>query len=371
MTVLRNAVTPRSEDDSKRPRGRGAKLLSMRKGSRTEPLRIGVTYDLRADYLAMGYGEEATAEFDSEITIAAICDALAGLGFAPVRIGGVHRLTEKLAAGERFDAVFNFCEGLKGVSREAQVPALLEAYDIPYVFSDPLTLALALDKAMAKRVVRDHGVPTVDFRVIERIEDARKVDLPFPLFLKPVSEGSGKGVDAQSKVENAAQLRRFAADLLKRFAQPVLVEAFLPGREFTVGITGTGDEAAVLGVSEIVQTGNFVGAGYGYVNKEYWEDKVRIIEADPANAKAAGDIALAAWRALRCRDGGRVDIRCDEAGKAYFMEVNPLAGLRPEYSDLCFIAQRKGLSYQDLIGRIMDAFLKRHPALKARDRAAA
>ncbi len=342
-----------------------------RRTHRLAGLRIGVTYDLRADYLAMGYGEEETAEFDSEITIAAICDALVGLGFLPVRIGGVRRLAERLAAGERFEAVFNFCEGLKGVSREAQVPALLEAYDIPYVFSDPLTLALALDKAMTKRVVRDQGVPTVDFRVIERIEDARKIDLPFPLFLKPNCEGSGKGVDVHSKVENAAQLRRVAADLLKRFSQSVLVEPFLPGREFTVGITGTGDDATVLGVSEILPKDNYVGTSYGYVNKEFWEDKVAIVEADAANGKAAGDIALAAWRALRCRDGGRVDIRCDEAGNAFFMEVNPLAGLRPNYSDLCFIAERNGLSYQALIGKIMDSFLKRHPALKARDRAAA
>ena len=117
-------------------------------------MRIGVTYDLRADYLAQGFGEEETAEFDSEVTIAAICGALEALGHEPIRIGSVQRLAERLVAGERWDAVFNICEGLKGVSREAQVPALLEAYDIPYVFSDPLTLSLALDKGMAKRVVR-------------------------------------------------------------------------------------------------------------------------------------------------------------------------------------------------------------------------
>src|SRR6201995_529206 len=116
-------------------------------------LRIGVTYDLRADYLALGYSEEETAEFDSEITIAAVCDALAGLGHEPVRIGGIRPLTQALVDGQRWDAVFNICEGLKGVAREAQVPALLAAFDIPYVFSDPLTLALCLDKGMCKRVV--------------------------------------------------------------------------------------------------------------------------------------------------------------------------------------------------------------------------
>lgn len=327
-------------------------------------MRIGVTYDLRADYLAMGYGEEETAEFDSEITIAAICSALSGMGLTPVRIGNIKRLVARLAKGERFDAVFNFCEGLRGVAREAQVPALLDAYDIPYVFSDALTLALTLDKGMCKRVVRDAGVPTVDFRVIEKLADVKKVDLAFPLFLKPIQEGSGKGVGRDSKVENARDLRRVADTLLKKFQQPVLVEEFLPGREFTVAITGTGEDAAVLGISEIVPMANWVGDGYGYENKEYWLDKVQIVEADEEHARAVSEVALAAWRALRCRDGGRIDIRCDAQDRPHFIEVNPLAGLRPEYSDMCLIAERKGLTHAELIGKIMGAFFKRHPELK-------
>ena len=329
-------------------------------------MRIGVTFDLRSDYLAMGYDEEETAEFDSETTVSALCDALAGLGYVPERIGGVVKLAERLAAGERWDGVFNFCEGLKGVSREAQVPALLEAFDIPYVFSDPLTLSLTLDKAMCKRVVRDCGVPTADFAVIERLADADRITLDYPLFLKPVAEGSGKGIDADSKVEDVQALKRCAAKLLRKFKQPVLVERFLPGREFTVGITGSGADATVLGVSEIIKKPNYVGDGYGFENKEHWHDKVDIVEAPAAEAVTAGEVALAAWRCLRCRDGGRVDIRCDAKGGAQFMEVNPLAGLRPGYSDLCFIADRAGLSHQQLIGKIMDSFLKRYPALAAR-----
>jgi D-alanine-D-alanine ligase len=334
-------------------------------------MHIGFTYDLRSDYLAMGYGEEETAEFDSEVTIDAICHSLASLGWQVTRIGNVKRLAEALVAGERWDAVFNFCEGLKGIGREAQVPALLEVYDIPYVFSDTLTLAMTLDKSMAKRVVRDCGVPTPDFAVIERVADIRNVKLPFPLFLKPVAEGSGKGVNARSKVNGPGALKRVATDLLAQFRQPVLVETFLPGREFTVAIIGTGDDARVLGVSEIVPKANWVGDGYGYENKEYWQDKVDIIGADPLSARAAGKVALAAWRALRCRDGGRVDIRNDANGQPNFMEVNPVAGLRPEYSDMCLIAARERLTYRDLIGRIMAAFLKRHPELSARLRAAA
>jgi D-alanine-D-alanine ligase len=327
-------------------------------------MRIGVTYDLKADYLALGYSEEDTAEFDSEITIDAICAALARMGHEAVRIGSVRKLAARLVAGERWDAVFNFCEGLKGLAREAQAPALLDAYDIPYVFSDPLTLALSLDKGMAKRVVRDQGVPTADFAVIETLADADAVALPYPLFLKPVAEGSGKGVNEHSKVDDIAALKRVAAELLARFDQPVLVETFLSGREFTVGITGTGADAEVLGVTEIVPMTNYVGPGYGFANKaEGWEDKVDIRPASPAEAASAGRVALAAWRALRCRDGGRVDIRCDGTGAPHFVEVNPLAGLRPEHSDLCFIAKFAGLSYQDLIEKIMASFFKRHAEL--------
>ena len=327
-------------------------------------MRIGVTYDLRSDYLALGLGEEETAEFDAEETIAAVCQALTELGHQPERIGGIRPLVKALANGARWDAVFNICEGLKGVSREAQVPALLEAYDVPYVFSDPLTLALTLDKAMTKRVVRDAGVPTADFALIEREADIADITLPFPLFLKPVAEGSGKGVDARSRVEDRGQLESVARDLLARFRQPVLVEEFLPGREFTVGITGTGDGASVLGVSEIVPKDKYVGQAYGYENKSDWEEKLDIVPAADADAQAAGKVALAAWKVLRCRDGGRADVRLDRHGKPRFIEVNPLAGIRPGYSDLCFIADFQKLSYRDLIGKFLDSFLARHAELR-------
>ncbi|MBI3675769.1 MAG: D-alanine--D-alanine ligase [Proteobacteria bacterium] len=326
--------------------------------------RIGVTYDLRSDYLALGYSDEEVAEYDSEVTIDAICSALRALGWQPVKIGGVRKLADALACGERWDAVFNFCEGMHGLSREAQVPALLDVYQIPYVFSDALTMAMTLHKGMAKRVVRDAGIATADFTVVECLEDMKKISLAYPLFLKPVAEGSGKGVGSNSKVTNAASLKRVAEELLEKFRQPVLVETFLPGREFTVGITGSGEDAEVLGVTEIMPKANWVGDGYGFENKEYWEDKVSNRLAPTADAKAAGEVALAAWRVLRCRDGGRIDIRYDANGKPHFIEVNPLAGMRPDYSDLCFIANYKGVSYLQLIGRIMDSFLKRHPALK-------
>jgi len=334
-------------------------------------MRVGVTYDLRADYLAQGYGEEETAEFDSEITIAAICAALGDLGHVPLRAGNVRQLAGRLVAGERFDCVFNICEGLRGVAREAQVPALLEAYNVPYVFSDPLTLSLSLDKAMAKRVVRDAGVRTPDFAVVESAEEARGLSLAFPLFAKPVAEGSGKGIAAASLTADGAALARVVSKLVDRFHQPVLVESYLPGREFTVGITGTGAEAEVLGVLEVALTESADAHGYGYENKEHCDEKIRYKLVNDAEARAAAEVALAAWRCLRCRDGGRADIRNDAEGRPSFMEVNPLAGLNPEHSDLVFIANFRGMAYRDLIGLIMNSFLKRHPELAADTSAAA
>lgn len=333
---------------------------------RTFPkLRIGVTFDLRSDYLAQGFSEEETAEFDSEITIAAICDALGELGFVPERIGGVRALIGKLATGERWDCVFNFCEGLRGLAREAQVPALLEACDVPYVFSDPLTLALALDKSMAKRVVRDCGVPTARFAVVEKPEDVEHLDLPYPLFLKPVGEGSGKGIGAHSKVSDEIELRGVISDLLGRFRQPVLAETYLSGREFTVGITGTGVDADVLGVMEVLWTDQAAPHGYGYDNKEHFEGRMEYRLVDDREAGEAGKVALDAWRALRCRDGGRIDIRSDSNAHPHFIEVNPLAGLNPERSDLVFIARFKGLTYVDLMRLIMESFMRRCPDLAA------
>ena len=326
-------------------------------------MRIGVTYDLRADYLALGMSGEDTAEFDAEVTIASICRALAGLGHQPVRIGNLSALTQKLAQGERWDAVFNICEGLSGFAREAQVPCLLEAHGIPCVFSDALTLAVSLDKAWTKRILRDAGVPTAPFAVVENKFDLARVNLPYPLFVKPVAEGSGKGVDARSRVANAGELKRVATRLLARFKQPVLVETFLPGREFTVGITGTGNEARVLGVMEVLPTDKAAGLHYGYVNKEKCDENVTYRLVEDEEAIAAGEVALAAWRVLRCRDGGRIDVRSDAQSRPQFVEVNPLAGLNPEHSDLCFLAGFKGYSYQQLIGMILDSFLRRNPAL--------
>ena len=322
-------------------------------------LLIGLTYDLRSDYLAEGFSLEETAEFDKPDTIEGIENSLRELGFRTERIGNAKALVQALAANRRWNMVFNIAEGMFGVGREAVVPALLDAYQIPYTFSDPAVLTIALDKALTKSIVRDAGVPTAPFACLHTAADIARVNLPFPLFLKPLAEGTGKGISDRSKVQNAAELREVAADLLARFHQPVLVETYLPGREFTVGLAGRGDSAGVLGVIEV----NFhAGSGsiYSYQTKTDYEKLVTYTVPDDAVSREAAQVALAAWRALRCVDAGRADIRCDAAGKPNFIEVNPLAGLNPSHSDLPILCRMNGISFTQLIGRIMTEALIRH-----------
>jgi D-alanine-D-alanine ligase len=322
-------------------------------------MRIGITYDLRDDYLAEGYTEEETAEFDHPCTISAIEEALRSLGYETDRIGHIRTLARRLVAGDRWDLVFNIAEGLRGFGREAQVPALLDAWEIPYTFSDPLVLTLTLHKGMTKRVIRDLGIPTPDFAVVETPEEALAVALPFPLFAKPVAEGTGKGVTAASKIADRMELVRVCRELLAAFSQPVLIETFLPGREFTVGIIGTGAEAFAPGVMEVHLTEKAEKEVYSYANKEDWHGRIEYALATDAMAREAEKTALAAWRGLGCRDGGRIDLRADANGVPGFIEVNPLAGIRPEHSDLPILCDLAGMRYRELIDRIMRSALRR------------
>jgi D-alanine-D-alanine ligase len=189
--------------------------------------------------------------------------------------------------------------------------------------------------------------------------DLAAVELPFPLFAKPIAEGTGKGVTSASRVASATALRKLCRQLLERYRQPVLVETFLPGREFTVGIIGTGASAESVAVMEVVLNAQAEAGVYSYVNKEECESRVVYRLAEDEQAKEAGAVALAAWRALGCRDGGRVDLRQDAGGRPLFLEVNPLAGLHPTHSDLPIMCTLAGIPYDALIGRIVESARRR------------
>jgi D-alanine-D-alanine ligase len=324
--------------------------------SRLSRMRIGITYDLRDVWMDAGYSEVDTAEFDRKDTIDSIAAALTALGYEVDPIGHLQQLACRLVAGDRWDMVFNICEGMHGWGREAQVPALLDAYRIPYVFSDPLVCSLTLHKGMTKDVVRAAGVATPDFVVINEPGSLRHVKLPFPLFAKPVAEGTGKGVSSDSKINNAADLQAVCRQLLKEHRQPVLVERFLPGREFTVGILGTGRKASAIATLEIGLLPGADAEVYSYRNKEHCEELVeyRLLEEDKLRGRVEA-LALRAWRCLGCRDAGRIDVRLDDSGVANFIEVNPLAGLHPEHSDLPIMASMIGMDYVSLIGGILNS----------------
>ncbi|MBN1585858.1 MAG: D-alanine--D-alanine ligase [Candidatus Omnitrophica bacterium] len=326
-------------------------------------MKIGITYDLRDEYLKEGYSEEETAEFDSVETIESIENALKSLGHSVARVGNAKQLLQRLAKGERWDLVFNICEGLRGLGRESVVPGLLELYEIPYTFSDPATMALCLHKGWCKAVLRQAGLPTGDFVAVSGPQDLADADMAFPVFVKPVAEGTGKGISADSRVDNQEALGRECEKIWSSLGQPALVETYLPGREFTVGILGTGPLARVIGTLEVRLRPQAQAHAYSLHNKEHWKDCVEYLKVHPEKDDAgaqAESVALSAWRLLGCRDGGRMDLRCDAAGNPVFIEANPLAGLRPGYSDLPLVCEAAGLPYEDLIAGILDSAMARY-----------
>lgn len=321
---------------------------------------IGLTYDLRDDYLRMGFSDEQAGEFDVTETIDAVAAAIVGHGHTVERVGGIRALVPALAEGRSWPLVWNMCEGVSGIAREAQVPALLEAYGIPCVFSSADVLVSAMDKALAKMIVANAGVPTPTFAVIRTARDLQSVRLPYPLFVKPLAEGTSKGVQETSRVTNRTELTQKCLEVLSTYHQPALVETFLPGREFTVGILGSGANARAIGVSEIRFLPGGDPSAYSYKNKMEAFDELTLATGPIAEEAAA--VALRAWRALHCRDAGRIDIRCDAEGRPSFIECNPLAGLRPKWSELTQLAELVGMSYETLIGEILGEAMTRVPA---------
>ena len=319
-------------------------------------MKVGLTYDLRSWYIDRGYSMDETAEFDKQETVDAIENSLKQMGHEPEPVGNTFQLIEALAAGKRWDIVFNIAEGLYGDGRESVVPAILDQYKIPYVFSGPVIMGLSLNKHLAKLVVASAGVPVSPGCLITEFKDVDKCNLNYPLFVKPVSEGTGKGITENSLVRSAEELSKMVKWILSEFHQPALVEEYLPGREFTVGLVGYGDEAVVIGGMEVICANNLP---YSVEVKENYQNYCKYKPLDGDIIGECKDVALGAWKALDAVDAGRVDLKADRNGKICFIEANPLAGLNPVHSDLPILARMYGTEYQTLLEMIMESAIKR------------
>ncbi|MCB5230359.1 MAG: hypothetical protein WCX83_01055 [Candidatus Cloacimonas sp.] len=322
-------------------------------------MKIGLTYDLRDDYLKEGFTEEETLEMDSVTTVEALADTIISLGYEVEKIGNIKSLIKLIANGARWDLVFNIAEGVYGMGRESQIPAILDAYQIPYTFSDTVVLAVSIQKALTKRIVSDIGVVTSPFVSVKSIDDISKVKLPFPLFAKPIAEGTSRGISNKSIINNKTELKEVCLELLHKFNQPVLVEHYLPGREFTVGVLGTGINSKVISAMEIIVKPHSDVEVYGFEAKENCEDFIEYRLVDSNLLESLSKMALTVHKGLNCRDASRIDVKEDEYGELHFLEINPLAGLHPTHSDLPIMCSMVGVSYLELINRIIESASER------------
>jgi D-alanine-D-alanine ligase len=319
-------------------------------------MKVGLTFDLRSWYIDRGYSMDETAEFDKQETVDALENSLKMMGHETDPIGNAFQLVEALAAGKSWDLVFNIAEGLYGDGRESVVPALLDQYKIPYVFSGPVIMGLSLNKHLAKLIVSSAGVPVSPGILITEPADLEKINLVYPLFVKPVSEGTGKGITEKSLVKNASELGEMVKWILGEFSQPALVEEYLPGREFTIGVVGNGNDATTIGGMEVICANNLP---YSVEVKENYQNYCKYAPLREDISDECRSVALRAWKALNAVDAGRVDLKADRNGRICFIEANPLAGLNPVHSDLPILARMYNIEYQCLMEMIMDAATKR------------
>jgi D-alanine-D-alanine ligase len=327
-------------------------------------MRIGITYDLKIDCPPSGNEpDDFQEEFDSPVTIEAIASVLRGLGHEVTKLGNGRELLRQLLAAPP-DWVFNIAEG-QGISRsrEARVPAVLEMLGIPYTGSDPLTLAVTLDKDCAKRLAASEGIivpASVLIRPHVSDQEVAHLDYPLPAVVKPAWEGSSKGIRNRCLVERADEVPAVVASLRRDHRQPVLVEEYIEGEELTVGVIGN-DPPRVLGIMRVVPQQAASRFIYSLEVKRDWQRQVRYecpAQLTPAQTEAVATAALRAYRALGCRDVARIDFRM-RGGVPYFLEVNPLPGLNPESSDLVILSQGYGWTYAQLIEAIFQTALDR------------
>ena len=322
-----------------------------------------MTYDLKTDYAFKDNDPlDANAEFDHPGTIDVIANAFRQAGHQVTKIGNVASLLSKLK-DPQVDIVFNICEGLSGRNRESQVPVLLEMAGIPFVGSDALTLAVSLDKIVAKKIFIAEGIPTPKFAQITSVDQINAItEMSFPLFVKPRFEGSSKGLSEASRVTNADQLRRQVELIVTKYRQPALVEEFITGTEFTIAILGT-EDPEVLPVVQIKIDGKLDLKDkfytFGHIARPDAVEYIVPALVNPELLKRIADVSRAAYTAIECRDFGRVDVRVDEKGNPYVLEINPLPSLSTE-DVFSIISKYQGISYERMIARILECAIERY-----------
>jgi D-alanine-D-alanine ligase len=353
LAIVASAARRHGIAGRRRPAGK-----TGREAGRWRPERIGLTFNLKRLDAAE---DDAEAEFDSPKTIAGLRAALEELGHDVVELEALPDLPERLAAA-RVDLVFNIAEGSGGRNRESLVPALCELRGIPHTGSDAATLAMSLDKAVAKRLLRDAGVATPGFVLMRMGDEELPRDLRFPLIAKPNTEGTSKGLDAESVVEDEQALRALVRRLVERYRQPAIVEEYVAGREVTVGLLGWPEPRMLAPMEVVLLEAGVKHRVYHYRLKLDFSEHARF--ECPARL-AAGELsrieaaARAAFEALGCLDVARIDFRLGADGVPQVIEVNPLPGLSQGFSDLCLIAEGSGLGYRDLIAGILEGAVDR------------
>jgi D-alanine--D-alanine ligase len=325
-------------------------------------LRVGFTFNKKRIDPAEN---DAEAEFDSPKTIQAIADAIASYGHTVIELEANADLPHTLL-GAAPDVVFNIAEGLRGRGRESQVPALCELLGIPYSGSDPTTLSLCLDKGLTKQILKSAGIDTAEWQVITTGREKLKA-FRYPVIVKPNAEGTSKGITSASVVSEEAHARAAAKAIVDKYGQPALIEEYIVGRELTVGLLGE-RRPRVLPPMEVV----FVDAPkhpvYGFEEKQADTTRVRFecpAKLSSAELRRIEKVVRDTFAALGCRDVARVDLRMAPDGTVFVIEVNPLPGLTPDFSDLCVISKVVGMDYRTLIGEILAGCIKRHREKKA------
>lgn len=331
-------------------------------------MRIGIAFDLKEHFQKKeDLPEDIFEEFDVEDTISAIENVLTFLGHEVIRLYGGKKFLENII-DEKVDIVFNIAEGFGTRSREAHIPSILELLGIPFTGSDPLTLALTLDKAITKRVVQSEGIRTPEFIEIENcdgISTKKEIlkNFPFPAIVKLSREGSSIGLRRNSRVENLEELVEKLKEL-SIYKEPIIVEKFIGGKEITAGVIGNGRKARVIGMMEISpKKGKNEDFIYSLEVKRNWKEEVDYI-VDPQIPerikREIEEMTLKVYNLLGCRDISRIDFRLDLDFTPYFLEINPLPGLNPEYSDLPMIWRGQGMKYEKLIEEILNSALERN-----------